>query len=222
MKWYVVVALVLLALAVTPAFANITPPTVVSTNSAWQPVSNSPAGTLTWVLPATIPGCGSENSTTCEPTGHFQLDQPASGSFAEYVWFADVTGEPSDYILFGNNPGNGNFEVWFFSDPTLPTVNNDGTITWNNVTYNDGVGGASCAENTSAGCIGLSAINGLPGLTITYGSDGEASFDPFNAGYDTSDGISFGGVSTSPVPEPGTLLLLATGLVGVIRKRFVV
>src|SRR5262249_31244552 len=35
-------------------------------------------------------------------------------------------------------------------------------------------------------------VGGIPGANIIVASDGEASFDPFGRGIDTSDGIQFG------------------------------
>jgi hypothetical protein len=43
-----------------------------------------------------------------------------------------------------------------------------------------------CTETGGSGCVMTLPITGS---TITVASDGEASFDPFGAGYDTSDGI---------------------------------
>jgi hypothetical protein len=59
-----------------------------------------------------------------------------------------------------------------------------------------GAGGASaaqpehflCTEGASTGCV---MSLGTGGTSITVGSDGEATFDPFGAGSDTSDGIQF-------------------------------
>ena len=43
--------------------------------------------------------------------------------------------------------------------------------------------------------------------------DGEAFFDPFGTGFDSSDQIQFSGVTAvNPVPAPGALPLFASGL----------
>jgi hypothetical protein len=43
-----------------------------------------------------------------------------------------------------------------------------------------------CTEDATAGCTGT-ILTSAPALTV--GSDGESAFDPFGAGFDTSDGI---------------------------------
>jgi len=43
-----------------------------------------------------------------------------------------------------------------------------------------------CTETASGGCVQELPVGGT---TVTVASDGEAPFDPFGAGYDTSDGI---------------------------------
>ena len=42
----------------------------------WHAGTWTNIGFQTWVLPASIPGCGSENNTTCEPAGHFWSPTP--------------------------------------------------------------------------------------------------------------------------------------------------
>jgi hypothetical protein len=55
-------------------------------------------------------------------------------------------------------------------------------------------------EDPVNGFVGPLPITGNPGGTITVASDGESAFDPFGAGFDTSDGIQ--GI-LNWVPDPG-------------------
>ena len=99
--------------------------------------------------------------------------------------------------------------VQFYSDPNLSPDLTGFT--------NDGVG---CTEVADPGCnsatFGLTLTDGTI-MTITGASDGEAVFDPFGFGGDTSDQIKFA-CSTNcqlvnNVPEPGSVSLLLTMLV---------
>jgi len=47
-----------------------------------------------------------------------------------------------------------------------------------------------CTEDPVSGCVAGLTVGNVD-LAITVASDGESSFDPFGAGYDTSDGIQF-------------------------------
>jgi hypothetical protein len=47
-----------------------------------------------------------------------------------------------------------------------------------------------CTEDAS-GCVADVFSGGFPGFEILVASDGESAFDPFGAGFDTSDGIQF-------------------------------
>jgi PEP-CTERM motif len=83
--------------------------------SIWTPLGNQ-----TWVLPADLTGigCGIENSTTCEPIGHFVSPDPwvpaAIGDWA----ILDPNGRISDDIQTFNV--NGQAQLLFYSDPTIP------------------------------------------------------------------------------------------------------
>jgi hypothetical protein len=86
-----------------------------ATDSTWTNI-----GFQTWVLPASIPGCGSENEPTCEPVGHFTSPSPwdtlAIGTYV--IWEAD--GSLSDVIKTFNDANGA--ELLFYSDPSLTSI----------------------------------------------------------------------------------------------------
>lgn len=189
--------------------------TVYSASSAWQSVASS-AGT-TYVLPAVIPGCGAENEPACEPAGIFYLNQTWAG-LPSYISFTEATGGLSDIVTFDSLGPNGMFRVMFFSDPSLP----DPSFYAGYVEY------ASLTEDSVNGAVGgpysVCCIDSPNFLSVVVASDGEAPFDPFGAGFDTSDGIQFqGAVNGGTIPEPATLslVLMGAGALICLRKRMV-
>ncbi len=95
--------------------------------STWTQINgNVPGGggttnSNTWVLPATIPGCGAENEPTCEPAGrwvaaNFVWDQSLVGTYT----MLDSDGVTvSDLITLDNSAG-GFAAITFQSDPIVP------------------------------------------------------------------------------------------------------
>ena len=69
----------------------------------------SPAGTFTFGLPASIPGCGAENETDCEPTGIFYGNIAWSG-IPSYISLSDDSGI-SDIITFDSDGRMTRFKV---------------------------------------------------------------------------------------------------------------
>ena len=85
-----------------------------ATGSIWTSI-----GFQTWVLPAVIPGCGSENEPKCEPTGHFVSPDPwVPGAIGTWLILDSTIGPLSDKIVTFNKGGQAN--LLFFSDPSLP------------------------------------------------------------------------------------------------------
>jgi hypothetical protein len=192
---------ILLSLSLNYAAADV----VTSTGADWVLLPNSIGpNTGTWAMPAAVPNCGNENEPSCEPTGTFVVDHgfTTSGSFHFNSEANDPTGLLSDIITFGNNAA-GLGEINFYSDPNLPA--------------NVPVGALVCTEDAVTGCIHSFTLTTSDGTTFTVSaaSDGEATFDPFGFGFDSSDQIQFNGVTPNQTPEPSSLFM-SLALLGVV------
>jgi hypothetical protein len=164
----------------------------------------------TFALPADIPGCGSENEPTCEPTGDF-LNSAAFTSSGHFTILESSAGDISDYVVFANTGQGGAGEILFFSDPNLSPSLTGHTNR-----------GTQCTEDPLSGCIGVFSLTSTAGTTITIraASDGEGVFDPFGFGIDAGDQIQFTGATTVVgTPEPSNLLMLASGCLVVLVAR---
>jgi len=89
----------------------------------WQQIPN----TSTWVLPASLGPCGSENEPVCEPIGkwYFVPGSPWNAGTPDTLLMFDGR-DISDIILVNNTGPNGSAAITFASDPITPEP---GTIT---------------------------------------------------------------------------------------------
>lgn len=195
-----------------PGSANAVTITNLSPDWVIVPGSVGPSGGI-WGLPADLSGigCEFENETSCEPTGNFMLSSSiTSANAGSYYTILDDDGvTTSDIVTVANTGPSGNGQIRFYSDPDLGA---DLTGLTNL--------GILCTEDSAAGCVGSFDLTLADGSAVTVqpASDGEAVFDPFGFGFDTSDQVKFtcttvGTCQLVQAPEPGSLSLFLTALV---------
>ncbi|GAC1415572.1 MAG: hypothetical protein NVSMB62_03550 [Acidobacteriaceae bacterium] len=183
----------------TAAFAAAV--TVTNNSSAgWVQIGTS----TTFGLPANLNSiqCGSENETSCEPTGVFDFSVAFASSGVLNIM--DPDGSIGDQIHYFNTGGHG--EVTFTGDPGVGNL----------------LGGTALCTENGGGCVKAFTINAIDGtvITLTAASDGEQLFDPFGLGADSSDElqITSGATIGNPTPEPSSLLLLGSGALALAAK----
>jgi PEP-CTERM motif-containing protein len=189
-------------------------PTCVTNNSSsgWVSIGTLGASCTSGnQLPATFVLPEPESDTAPEAVGDFIFNKAFGGGGGnKYITMQDVTGAISDYFLVGNTGPGGVGEILFYSDPAAPTEQLLANYTF---------GGVLCDETAGGGCVagGLGYFTDGSIIAATFASDGDTgTFDPFNSGMNTSDGIQF-----TNVPEPSTLMMAAGGLLllGLARRR---
>jgi hypothetical protein len=208
-----------LLLAVSAQAGTIT----VSTDSqGWQFISQN-----TYGLPAHLEGinCGSENETTCEPTGVFHFNvtfAAASTGTWNLMDPPSIPGGPttiSDTIMVFND-ASGLGVLSFNGDPATQTAGISLGVEAPCPT--DVFPFFPCGgPNGQGGIVAPLSLLDTQGDVIiaSLASDSEVTFDPFGLHADSSDEVQFSGNVTPQVPEPSSLLLLGSGLLSLAGAK---
>ncbi|MFZ0638626.1 MAG: PEP-CTERM sorting domain-containing protein [Candidatus Acidiferrales bacterium] len=152
------------------------------------------------------------------------VPDPSSVATTELLPSTDtLSGDAGNMLSFATNAGfdgsagNGVFTTGFFTLPAGTT----GFMDINVPTGTSGEIGFVVGSAFSAGSYSFSGTSGWQRITFSSnsGATDEFGFEIFSAG----GGSMLVADPTAPTPEPGTLLLLASGLpaLGFLRRRFI-
>lgn len=219
-----VITAALLAMAQPSAFADTVTWAVWNTPTTVSPTAGVETGTIGSV---NVTYTGEIQFVNTSNTGHFNYFQPTTTYVGGAVGNAATNG--GMIAISGNN---GMTDTFTFSTPVSGLVLSEVSLGQPGIgtqyTFNDGFSIVACGPNITygGGCITQSGDTMIghegDGTIVFDGTISSLSFTTENPEYWNGFTLGLLPQSTSPVPEPGTLTLLGTGvlgLFGVARRR---
>jgi hypothetical protein len=177
-------------------------------------------------------GCTAALSTGCtfsnitgsvlfggNPVGSYTLDfnpTPFLASFVGPGSWAFSTGDTSGYSLAGIGGGVNGTITWMTLNESLGLDSMTGSATFTGTGVFSGLGSSTASITLNLNALSCANLSSGTPCTLT----GVALDPPAPAGFATFGG-SFGGSTGGQTPEPGTLLLLSSGLTGIgfLRRK---